>query len=87
MDRIDIRELRDHTTAIVRRVAAGETFEITDRSEVVALLVGKSSRGLSALIDQGLVRLAEGNLLDIEPLRIPSGSVPASSLVIEGRGP
>lgn len=55
MDKIGIRELRRHASAIIRRVAAGETFEITDRGHVVALLVRKSSRGLEPLIESGEV--------------------------------
>lgn len=86
MERVGIRELRQQASAIIRRVATGETFEVTDRGRVVALLVGTSSRGLEALIEQGKVRAAEGDLLDIEPLEIPQGLRPPSALVAEGRG-
>ncbi|MBI4305415.1 MAG: hypothetical protein HY678_03760 [Chloroflexi bacterium] len=86
MERIGIRELRRQTTAVIRRVEAGESFEITDQRRVVALLVGMRTRGLAALIEQGMVRAAEGSLLEIEPLQIPRGSRPPSSVVAEGRG-
>jgi prevent-host-death family protein len=38
MERIGIRELRDHLTATIRRVRNGETLEITHDGEPVALL-------------------------------------------------
>jgi prevent-host-death family protein len=86
MERVGIRELRQRASAIVRRVATGETFEVTDRGRVVALLVRASPPGLAGLIEQGMVREAEGSLLDLEPIRIPRSARPPSSLVAEGRG-
>lgn len=38
MERIPHRELRNNSAAILRRVAAGESFEITNHGEVVAIL-------------------------------------------------
>jgi prevent-host-death family protein len=37
-EQIGIRELRDHLTATIRRVRAGETLEITHHGEPVAVL-------------------------------------------------
>ncbi len=37
-ERIGIRELRDHLTAVIRRVRNGETLEVTHDGEPVALL-------------------------------------------------
>lgn len=39
MERIGIRELRQNASVYINRVRAGETFEITDRGELAALLV------------------------------------------------
>ncbi len=39
MERIGVRELRQHASRYLRRVRAGETVEVTDRGELVALLV------------------------------------------------
>lgn len=39
MDRIGIRELRQHASQWVSRVRSGESIEVTDRGELVALLV------------------------------------------------
>ena len=38
MERIAHRELRNRSSEILRAVAAGETFEITNHGEVVAVL-------------------------------------------------
>ncbi|MDQ1725760.1 MAG: hypothetical protein QOG52_2788 [Frankiaceae bacterium] len=39
MERIGIRELRQHASRYLARVAAGETIEVTDRGRPVARLV------------------------------------------------
>ncbi|MBI4306210.1 MAG: type II toxin-antitoxin system prevent-host-death family antitoxin [Chloroflexi bacterium] len=85
MEKVGIRELRQKASAIIRRVATGETFEVTDRGRVVALLVGVSSEGLAGLLEQGLVRPADGDLLDVKPLRIAVAARRPSSVVAEGR--
>ncbi|MHB8620246.1 MAG: type II toxin-antitoxin system Phd/YefM family antitoxin [Chloroflexota bacterium] len=36
---VGIRELKEHTSAVVRRAAAGETIDVTDRGRPVARLV------------------------------------------------
>jgi prevent-host-death family protein len=38
MERIGVRELRQHASRWLARVAAGETIEITDRGRLVAIL-------------------------------------------------
>jgi len=39
MERIGVRELRQHASRYLARVAGGESIEITDRGKPVALLV------------------------------------------------
>jgi prevent-host-death family protein len=85
MDRVGIRDLRQRASAIIRRVAAGETIEVTDRGRPVALLVGVSATGLHGLEEQGLVRPAEGDLLDVDPLPLPEAARRPSDIVWEGR--
>lgn len=86
MERVGIRELRQQASAILRRVAAGETFEVTDRGRPVALLVGFSPPGIEGLRERGLVRAGEGDLLDIDPLRLPRGARRPSEFASAGRG-
>jgi prevent-host-death family protein len=86
MERVGIRELRQSASAILRRVAAGETFEVTDRGRPVAILTRPSPTGLDRLERDGLVRAAAGDLLDVEPLRLPRRAHRPSDLVADGRG-
>lgn len=46
MERIAHRELRNDSAAILRRVANGESFEITNHGDVVAVLSPPSSSAL-----------------------------------------
>ena len=39
MERIGVRELRQHASRYLDKVKAGETVEVTDRGQLVALLV------------------------------------------------
>jgi prevent-host-death family protein len=39
MDRIGVRELRQHASRYLERVKRGETVEVTERGQLVALLV------------------------------------------------
>ena len=85
MDRVGVRELRRQASAILRRVRAGETVEVTDRGRPVAVLVKAAPAGLARLEDEGLLRRAEGDLLDLAPVRLPRGARAPSEVVTEGR--
>ncbi|CAN5582261.1 type II toxin-antitoxin system Phd/YefM family antitoxin [soil metagenome] len=85
MERVGVRELRREASAILRRVAAGETVEVTDRGRPVAVLLRTMPNGLARLEREGLLRRAEADLLDLEPVRLPPGSKPPSRVVAEGR--
>jgi prevent-host-death family protein len=85
MERVGVRELRRQASAILRRVAAGETVEVTDRGRPVAVLLRTMPSGLARLEREGLLRRAEGNLLDIVPVRLPRDVMPPSRVVSEGR--
>ena len=85
MQQIGIRELRRQASAILRRVAAGETVEVTDRGRPVAVLLRSMPSGLARLEREGLVRRAEGDLLELVPVRLPAGSKAPSQVVSDGR--
>ena len=63
----------------------GTTVEITDRGHPVAMLVRAMPDGLARLEDEGLLRPASGNLLDVKPIKPKPGTRPPSELVSEGR--
>ena len=85
MERVGVRELRREASAILRRVAAGETIEVTDRGRSVAVLVRAMPSGLARLEREGLLRRAEGDLLELVPVCLPPGVAEPSRLVAEGR--
>jgi prevent-host-death family protein len=85
MERVGVRELRRDASALLRRVAAGETLEVTHRGRPVAVLVGTAPTGMARLEREGLLRRAEGDLLDLVPVKVPPGATAPSRLVSEGR--
>ena len=86
MASIGIRELRQNASAVLRRVAAGETVEVTDRGHPVARIVPLRSEGnLEQLVTQGRASAAYGDLLAIEPTRWSSGQRLLSDVLAEMR--
>ena len=85
MERIGVRELRRDASGILRRVAAGETVEVTDRGRPVAVLMPTMASGLARLEREGLLRRAEADILDLVSVPLPSQAVAPSRLVAEGR--
>ena len=59
MDRIGIRELRQHASRYLERVARGETLEVTDRGRPVARLVPIRTDAWEDMVASGRVTLAE----------------------------
>ena len=77
--------MRRSASAILRRVAAGETVEVTDRGRPVAVLLKTMPSGLARLEREGLLRRADMDLLDLRPVRLPPGATPPSRVASEGR--
>ena len=77
--------MRRQASAILRRVAAGETVEVTDRGRPVAVLLRTMPSGLARLEREGLLRRAEADLLDLRPVHLAPGATPPSRIVSEGR--
>ncbi|MHB1242422.1 MAG: type II toxin-antitoxin system Phd/YefM family antitoxin [Gaiellaceae bacterium] len=83
MERIGIRELRQHASRWVRRAAAGETLEITDRGRPVARLqpIPEDLTGIARLRAEGRITEAEGDLLDRELIPPKPGVPPPSEIL------
>ena len=80
---VGVRELRQNLSVHLRRIARGETLEVTDRGRVVAMLapVRHESSALERLTAAGLVIPAKGDLLDLpRPRRAPAGFNPTEAL-------
>lgn len=65
MNRIGIRQLKQHASVVIRRVIAGEPFEITDYGHPVARLVPLRGGPLDHLVAAGLATEPRADLLDL----------------------
>lgn len=65
-----MRELRQHASRYLDKVAAGEVIEVTDRGRPVARLVPIERDHWSDLLASGAVRapVTEGDVLSVRPL-------------------
>lgn len=69
METIGVRELRQHASRYLARVAGGETLEVTDRGRPVAMLVPVRGDAWEALLASGRVTAPteRGDVLDEAP--------------------
>ena len=68
METIGIRELQQHASAALRRVARGETLGVTDRGRLVAVLSAPSgTSGVAALTISGRVQPARRRPVELPP--------------------
>lgn len=84
---IGIRELRDGLTSVIRRVARGETIEVTNHGKPVAVISPIAAGRYERLLATGeLTQTAppfDPNAL--EPVRAATGSISASEALEEDR--
>jgi prevent-host-death family protein len=88
MERIGVRELRDGLSGVLRRVASGETVEVTDHGHPVARIVPLRHRTrYEQMVAEGKIIPAEepGNLLDFEPPPLQPGERPLSEILADLR--
>lgn len=83
MASVGVRELRQRASELLRRVAAGETIEVTDRGRPVALLAPLPDGGaLERLRAAGEVTPAAKALADLPtPLPLAPGQEPPSAVL------
>ncbi|MEA2182396.1 MAG: hypothetical protein QOF69_1581 [Solirubrobacteraceae bacterium] len=84
MERIGVRELRQHASRYLDRVKAGETVEVTERGRLVALLVppDPATSARQRLIASG--RLIPATRPFAVPRRVPAqAGAPDTGTVLE----
>jgi prevent-host-death family protein len=86
--RIGVRELRQHASRYLRLVKAGETIEVTERGELVALLVAPSAadNAREVLAASGRIILAESSLRMPKRIVLDKNTPSASDTLAELRG-
>jgi prevent-host-death family protein len=86
MEKVGIRELRQNATAVLRRVAAGEVVEVTDRGRAVARIVPMHAASkLEQLLAEGRASSATGDLLDVKPIPRIAGKPVLSRILADMR--
>lgn len=84
MERIGVRELRQHASVWLKRVQRGDSFEVTDRGRPVALLVPVAEMDqFDQLVASGDVRLASVDLLELTRPLPPTPGIPLPSEILE----
>ncbi len=69
MERIGVRELRQHASTYLDRVKVGETIEVTEHGRLVALLVPPTGRDTwDRLVATGQLLPGSGDPFEHEPL-------------------
>lgn len=80
-DKVGIRELKQQTSAVLRRVTAGETIEVTDHGHPIARIVPLRPGALDQLVTEGRAVAPASDLLDLlEELRLPARAQPAGEI-------
>ena len=83
MASVGVRELRQSASELLRRVAAGETIEVTDRGRPVALLSPVPEAGqLERLRAAGDISPATVDLNDLPPPLAPQPGQELPSVVL-----
>jgi prevent-host-death family protein len=65
VDRVGIRELRQNASRVLKRVAAGETIEVTDHGHPIARIVPLRRGVLDQMVAEGRATEATGDLLEL----------------------
>lgn len=84
MQRIGIRDLRQHASRWLREVQRGESYEITDRGRVVARLIPAREESIAdTLTASGRLSPADGSARDLPPPLAPVPDIPLPSEELE----
>jgi prevent-host-death family protein len=84
MASVGIRELKQNASAVIRRVKAGESVEVTEHGQPVALLVPipETNDLIERLIAEGQAARPSGNLSELPPPPAPPKGRPLPSAIL-----
>lgn len=85
VERIGIRELRQNASVYVEKVKAGESVEITQRGELVAVMSPPRLSPIEQLIAEGQVTLGSGTWDDTPPFPADENGPSLSQILAEMR--
>ncbi len=88
-DSVGIRDLRQHASAVLRRVVAGQTVEVTDHGHPIARIVPLRPGTLDQMVLDGRAIAGDGGLLrrldELDLPRAASGTMTPSQALAELR--
>ena len=80
------REMRNQSGEILRKVADGETIQVTNRGHVTALIVPPGTDTLASLVSRGQVRVARRPPSSLRTIVRRKGTASSEALVADVRG-
>lgn len=86
MNTISHRELRNNSSEVLRKVAAGEIIEITNHGVVAAVLVPPSLTSFERLIAAGKVRQPGERSVDLRHIHRTKSHLTTAEIISDVRG-
>jgi prevent-host-death family protein len=80
------REMRNQSGDILRRVADGETIQVTNNGQVAALIVPPGTDPLADLVSRGQVRVARNSTSSLQSIVRRKGTADSRAIVADVRG-
>lgn len=80
------REMRNQSGEILRRVADGETIEVTNNGQVAALIVPPGTDALAELVSRGQVRVARNPPSSLRSIDRRKSTTDSKAMVADVRG-
>ncbi len=80
------REMRNQSGEILRRVAGGETIQVTNHGEVAALIVPPSLDPFADLVARGQVRPARQPVASLRSVVRRTSDTSSEAIVADARG-
>jgi prevent-host-death family protein len=80
------REMRNQSGEILRRVAAGETIQVTNNGQVAALIVPPGTDPLADLVSRGQVRVARNPTSNLRSIARRKSTTDSQAIVADVRG-
>lgn len=86
MKTVTHREMRNNSGEIIRAVAAGETFQVTNNGQIAAVISPPNSGSLDRLVEQGQARPARSSVTTLSTIRRRTSQLTSAKLLKSSRG-
>jgi prevent-host-death family protein len=86
MKTVTHREMRNQSGEILRRVADGESIQVTNNGQVAALIVPPGTDALAELVSRGQVRVARNPASNLRSINRRKSTTDSKAIVADVRG-